>query len=100
MHTGTKRWCCGTCGKEHRLRSVSGAVIYVYSDGECTASINNIIHFPWKIKVKIIKWLVISDYHTVEIAVLGLQKINVKLLKSKVLSCSECRFQIVGIAVV
>ena len=21
VHTGTKRWCCGTCGKEHRLRS-------------------------------------------------------------------------------
>jgi len=21
IHTGTKRWCCGTCGKEHRLRS-------------------------------------------------------------------------------
>ena len=20
VHTGTKRWCCGTCGKEHRLR--------------------------------------------------------------------------------
>ena len=40
------------------------------------------------------------DYHTVEITVLGLQKINVKLLKSKVLSCIECRLQIVGIAVV
>ena len=23
VHTGTKRWCCGTCGKEHRLRSVA-----------------------------------------------------------------------------
>ena len=23
VHTGTKRWCCGTCGKEHRLRSVT-----------------------------------------------------------------------------
>ena len=21
MHTGEKRWCCGTCGKKHRLRS-------------------------------------------------------------------------------
>ena len=21
LHTGKKRWCCGTCGKEHRLRS-------------------------------------------------------------------------------
>jgi len=21
LHTGRKRWCCGTCGKEHRLRS-------------------------------------------------------------------------------
>ena len=39
-------------------------------------------------------------YHTVEITVLGLQKMNVKLLKSQVLSSSECRFQIVGIAVV
>ena len=23
VHTGSKRWCCGTCGKEHRLRSAA-----------------------------------------------------------------------------
>ena len=32
-------------------------------------------------------------YQTIEIKVLGLQKMNVKLLKSHVLSCIECKLQ-------
>ena len=69
MHTGTKRWCCGTCGKEHRLRSVFSAVINVYN----------------------VKWLVISGELTIHsyqiIILLKLDKFSGK----KISNCKHCR---------